>query len=179
MSFGSFVGFSALFPLLSQTYFPESGGERLAFLGPMIGSLIRPLGGWVSDKMGGGLVTFWTTVVKIGAALGVIHFLPTETRSFVGFFLTFLMVFLMSGIANVSIFKMVPFIFPTAQSGAVLGFSSAIASYGAFVIPEMFSWSLDSYGNVIVALWWIVGFYVFCTGLMWWHYVRKNAAIKV
>jgi NNP family nitrate/nitrite transporter-like MFS transporter len=160
-------------------YFPETSGQRWAFLGPMIGSLVRPLGGWVSDKLGGGLVTFWTTIVKIIAALGIIYFLPTETRSFVGFFVTFLAVFLMSGIANASIFKMVPFIFPAGQAGAVLGFSSAIASFGAFAIPEMFSWSLETYDTVIVALWWIVGFYVFCTALMWWHYVRKDAPIKV
>ncbi len=178
MSFGSFVGFSALFPLVSTMYFPESGAESLVFLGPMLGSMIRPLGGWASDKLGGAKITLWTTVVKTLAALGVIYFLPGESRSFVGFFCTFTVVFLMSGIANASIFKMVPYIFPATQAGAVLGFSSAIASYGAVLIPESFSFSIKQYGNVIAAIWAIVAFYVFCIALMWWHYVRKNAAIK-
>lgn len=178
MSFGSFVGFSALFPLVSKMYFPGSHAENMAFLGPMVGSLVRPLGGWVSDKLGGGPVTLWTTVVKILAALGVIHFLPSESRSFLGFFLTFLVVFLMSGIANASIFKMVPYLFPSAEAGAVLGFSSAIASYGAFLIPKSFGWSIDAHGNVTVALWWIVAFYVVCTALTWWYYVRAAAPTR-
>jgi NNP family nitrate/nitrite transporter-like MFS transporter len=144
----------------------------------MIGSLIRPFGGWISDKYGGAKVTFWTTMIKIFAAMGVIYFLPKDSRLFVGFFLTFLLVFLMSGIANASIFRMVPFIFPTAEAGAVLGISSAVASYGAYLIPRSFSLSLEHYDTITVALWWIVAFYVFCIGLMWWNYVRKNAPVS-
>ncbi len=178
MSFGSFVGFSALFPMVSKMYFPGSGAEKMAFLGPMLGSLIRPLGGWIADRVSGAKVTFWTTIIKTLGALGVIYFLPLESRSYLGFFLTFMLVFLMSGIANASIFKMVPVIFRPAQAGAVMGLSSAIASLGAFVIPQSFSWSLDRHGTVVVALWWIVAFYVFCLGLMWWVYLRRGATTR-
>jgi NNP family nitrate/nitrite transporter-like MFS transporter len=178
MSFGSFVGFSALFPLLSKMYFPGTRAQSLAFIGPLVGSLIRPLGGFVADRVDGGRVTLWTTAVKTAAALGVIHFLPTESRSFIGFFLTFLVVFLMSGVANASIFKMVPSLFPATQVGTVLGFSSAIASYGAFLLPMSFNWSLERHGSVTTALWWIVAFYVACMVLMWWYYVRRDAPDK-
>ncbi|MFB6259500.1 MAG: nitrate/nitrite transporter, partial [Thiohalorhabdaceae bacterium] len=75
-TFGSFIGYSAGFPLLIDNQFPAMDGVKYAFLGPMVGALIRPVGGWMADKLGGASVTFWNFVVMIGAVFGVIYFLP-------------------------------------------------------------------------------------------------------
>ncbi|MDX1607365.1 MAG: NarK family nitrate/nitrite MFS transporter, partial [Candidatus Competibacterales bacterium] len=75
-TFGSFIGYSAGFPMLIKTQFPEVNPLQFAFLGPLVGALIRPVGGWMSDKMGGARVTFWNFVVMIVAVLGVVYFLP-------------------------------------------------------------------------------------------------------
>jgi NNP family nitrate/nitrite transporter-like MFS transporter len=198
-TFGSFIGFAAAFPLLIKTSFPEVTALKFAFLGPLVGALVRPLGGWVADKLGGARVTLWNFVLMIAAVFGVIAFLPQngEGGSFYGFLAMFMLLFVTTGIGNGSTFRMIPVIFRTLherlstgkgaavreqalkaagkESAAVLGFSSAIGAFGAFFIPKSFGSSIALTGGPEVALYLFVGYYVSCILVTWWWYSRKGA----
>ncbi len=176
MSFGSFIGYSAAFPLLIKTQFTGVNPLDYAFIGPMLGALIRPVGGWLSDKLeSGAAVTFWNLLVMIAAVLGVIWFLQPENRNFWGFFAMFMLLFVTTGIANGSVFRMIGVIFPPKEKAPVLGFSAAIAAYGAFVLPLCFGWSLKATQAADTALWGFILYYVTCLFVTWWWYSRKNA----
>jgi MFS transporter, NNP family, nitrate/nitrite transporter len=202
-TFGSFIGYSAGFPLLTKTLFPSVNPLQYAFLGPLVGALARVAGGWVSDKLGGAAVTFWTFVSMIAAVAGVILFLPSGTPgagdpgNFWGFFWMFMLLFAGTGVGNASTFRMIPVIFltqhqraavgkgPAAQTqavadanreaAAVLGFTSAVAAYGAFFIPKSYGTSIALTGGPEAALICFISFYVSCIAVTWWFYARKGA----
>ena len=198
-TFGSFIGFAAGFPMLIKTQFPGVDPLKFAFLGPLVGALIRPVGGWLADKMGGARVTLWNFVVMIAAVFGVLHFLPQagSEGNFYGFLAMFMLLFVTTGVGNGSTFRMIPVIFRTLherlsagkskdvqeqagknagkEAAAVLGFSSAMAAYGAFFIPKSFGSSMALTGGPQMALYVFVGFYVSCILLTWWSYARKGA----
>ncbi|MFS1516001.1 MFS transporter [Bacillus sp. SCS-151] len=177
MCFGSFIGYAAAFPLLIQNEFAEQNAVGLAFLGPLIGAAVRPVGGWISDKVGSGaLITFWDIIIMIIATIGVIYFL--QIHHFTGFLIMFLILFFTTGIANGSTFRMVPFIFPAKESSPVLGFIAAIAAYGAFLIPKIFGWSIDTTGSANFALYIFLVYYAISLIICWYYYSRKNAEIK-
>ncbi|SEO45848.1 NarK family nitrate/nitrite MFS transporter [Aquisalimonas asiatica] len=200
-TFGSFIGYSAGFPMLINSQFEGVDGTQFAFLGPLVGALIRPLGGWLSDKLGGAIVTFWNFVIMALAVFGVIWFLPAGVGdgSFWGFFAMFMLLFLTTGIGNGSTFRMIPVIFMTEhqraaagkgeaaeqqavidankEGAAVLGFSSALAAYGAFFIPQSYGVSIALTGGVQGALWAFIVFYVTCIAITWWYYARPNAEV--
>ncbi|MBS8263049.1 NarK family nitrate/nitrite MFS transporter [Mesobacillus boroniphilus] len=176
MCFGSFIGYAAAFPLLIKSEFPEVNALQLAFLGPFVGAAVRPLGGWIADKVGGAIVTFWDIIVMIGATIGVIYFL--NINSFPGFLTMFIVLFFTTGIANGSTFRMIPFIFEPKQAAPVLGFTAAIAAYGAFIIPKIFSWSLAATGAANLALYIFIAYYVISLVITWYYYSRKNAEVK-
>lgn len=176
MCFGSFIGYSAAFPLLIKSQFPEVNPLQYAFLGPLVGAVIRPVGGWLSDKVGGARVTFWDILVMIAATFGVIFFM--DAHNFLGFFLMFMVLFLTTGIANGSTFRMIPIIFDPKEAAPVLGFTSAIAAYGAFFIPKSFGWSIDSTGSPHAALYAFIAYYLISLFITWFWYARKNAEIK-
>jgi NNP family nitrate/nitrite transporter-like MFS transporter len=198
-TFGSFIGYSAGFPLLIKTQFPDVNPLQYAFLGPLVGAFARVLGGVVADKLGGARVTLWTFVVMIGAVYGVIGFLPHAGAPghFSGFFWMFMLLFAGTGVGNASTFRMIPVIFLTErqraaagkpaaiqqqaivdankEGAAVLGFTSAVAAYGAFFIPKSYGTSIALTGGPDAALWCFIGFYLSCIGITWWCYARKNA----
>jgi NNP family nitrate/nitrite transporter-like MFS transporter len=198
-TFGSFIGYSAGLPLLIKTQFPGVDPVRWAFIGPLLGALVRPVGGWLSDKLGGARVTLWNFVAMAAAAGGVIAFLPRggEGGSFLGFLLMFLVLFTTSGIGNGSTFRMIPVIFATfherraegddgaaretarkdgaREAAAVLGFSSAVAAYGAFFIPRAFGTSMKLTGSPAGAIVGFIVLYVSCLALTWWYYARREA----
>jgi NNP family nitrate/nitrite transporter-like MFS transporter len=194
-TFGSFIGYSAGLPLLIKSQFAGIDPVRYAFLGPLVGALVRPVGGWLADKLGGARVTFWNFVVMAAAAGGVLAFLPVrgEGGSFAGFLAMFLVLFATSGIGNGSTFRMIPVIFSTfherraggatdaakkdaaKEAAAVLGFSSAIAAYGAFFIPRAFGISMKATGSPAGAFLGFIVVYVTCIVVTWWWYSRRNA----
>jgi NNP family nitrate/nitrite transporter-like MFS transporter len=201
-TFGSFIGFAAGFPLLSKMLFPDVNATTYAFLGPLVGALARPVGGVLSDRLGGARVTLWNFGVMIAGVLGVLTFLPEPASttdagggSFVGFFIAFLVLFIATGIGNGSTFRMVPVMFLTLrqrelgkdnpqaavegnrESAAVLGFISAIAAYGGFFIPKAYGTSFDLTGGVSAALIAFILFYISCAAITWWHYARRHAAV--
>jgi NNP family nitrate/nitrite transporter-like MFS transporter len=153
-----------------------------AWLGPLIGSVIRPVGGWLSDKLGGARVTQWSTALMVAAALGVAHVIrqasasPTPHEHFPLFLGLFLTLFFCAGVGNGSTFRMIPIIFPPAQAGPVLGWTSAIGAYGAFIIPKVFGAQIEA-RTPEYALYGFAGYYFSCLVLNWWYYARKNAEV--
>lgn len=165
-TFGSFIGFAAGFPLLIKGLFPEVNPLAYAWLGPLVGALVRPLGGWLADKVGGGVVTFWNFLVMALAVLGVLWFLHKGTGSyalavgpqagsFTGFFLMFLVLFVTTGIGNGSTFRMIPVIFnQLATQGAGKDAASQAAALkegnvlGAAAVG--FAGALGAYGGFFI-----------------------------
>ncbi len=193
-TFGSFIGYSAAFPLLLKTQFPEHT-MNLAFLGALVGSLARPLGGRIADKVGGTKMTFWNFAAMGVATLAVIHFV--DERQFGGFLAMFLALFVTTGLGNGSTFRMIPVIFrneklrsvehlgPAAREGAlkaariesaaVIGFVSAIGACGGYLIPRTFGASIKATGSAHGAFVAFIAFYLTCIGLTWAFYMRRRS----
>lgn len=192
-TFGSFIGYSAGFPLLSQLQFPDVDALRYAFLGPLVGALSRAGTGWISDKYGGGRVTFWTFIAMVAAVLGVIYFLSIKEQpgAFWGFFAMFMILFFATGVGNASTFQMIPVIMRlempklmphlsgadqgrqvNRESAAIIGFTSAIAAYGAFFIPKSYGTSISLTGSPVGALWLFLVFYIVCAIVTRYFYTR-------
>ncbi len=198
-TFGSFIGYSAGLPMLIKILFPTVNPTQYAFLGPLVGALVRPVGGWLADKLGGARVTFWNFIIMAVAVFGVLHFMPHGGvgGNFYGFLGMFMLLFLTTGIGNGSTFRMIPVIFLTErrraaagegeaalaqarrdaakESAAVLGFSSAVAAYGAFFIPKSYGTAISLTGSPDAALYGFVLFYVSCIVMTWWYYAREGA----
>jgi MFS transporter, NNP family, nitrate/nitrite transporter len=198
-TFGSFIGYSAGFPLLIKSQFPGVNALQYAWLGPLVGALVRPLGGWLADKVGGARVTFWNFIAMALGVLAVLQFLPQggQGGNFTLFLVSFLMLFAASGIGNGSTFRMIPVIFLTErqraaagqpraaqeqavkdankEAAAVLGFSSAVGAYGGFFIPKAYGTSAAMTGSMDAALYFFIAFYVTCVVVTWWFYSRKKA----
>lgn len=198
-TFGSFIGFSAGFPLLIKSQFPGINALEFAWMGPFLGALIRPAGGWLADKIGGARVTFWNFIAMIIGVVGVLQFLPVagQTGHFAGFFASFMLLFATAGIGNGSTFRMIPVIFAdecldkargkddaacaaaikegNKMGAAVLGFSGAIGAYGGFFIPKSYGTSIAMTGTPHAALWAFITFYLTCIAITWWFYSRKSA----
>ncbi len=202
MTFGSFIGFAASFPLAIKVIFgfqhvvgPDgvmnhdlanpNGPSALmyAWMGAFIGALIRPVGGWIADKMGGALVTQICSIVMVVSTLGVAYYMKAAYGSatpeiyFVPFLLLFLILFTATGIGNGSTFRTIAMIFNKEQTGPVLGWASAVAAYGAFFIPEVIGEQIKL-TTPEVALYNFAAFYAFCVVLNWWVYLRPGAKHK-
>ncbi|MBR7801223.1 NarK family nitrate/nitrite MFS transporter [Undibacterium fentianense] len=195
-TFGSFIGFSAAFAMLIKAQFPEVDVAKFAFLGPLAGALARPIGGILSDKLGGARLTFWVfAAMATTIALGILPAL--HAHQFSVFLISFIGMFILTGLGNGSTFCMIPIIFQTEreracsgqgdaalkqarldaakESAAVLGFSGAIGAYGGFFIPQGFGTSIKITGAPDMALYTFIGFYVSCMVITWWFYSRKKA----
>ena len=197
MTFGSFIGFSAAFPLAIKVIFGYShvladgvmthdtvnvnGPSALmyAWMAPFIGALVRPVGGWMSDKIGGALVTQCCSIVMVGSALGVAFYMKAAFGSaapeefFVPFFVLFLILFAATGIGNGSTFRTIAMVFSKEQTGPVLGWTSAVAAYGAFYIPKVIGEQIEA-TTPEVALIGFAAFYGLCVIINWWFYLRKS-----
>jgi NNP family nitrate/nitrite transporter-like MFS transporter len=188
-TFGSFIGYSFAFPLVIKLAFPEFNALWIAALGPLVGSVIRPVGGWLADKWGGAPITSVAFIVMGAGAMGAIWGINTE--SFPLFFTSFMVLFLMSGLANGSTYRSIPAIFQAeaaAKAGgkaspedvlkakkitaAALGWISAIGAFGGFLINQGFRIANETTGSVVPAMWAFVGAYAFFLILNWWCYQR-------
>ena len=203
-TFGSFIGFAASLPMLAQSQFQRADALHLVWLGPLLGAVLRPLGGWMADRWGGARVTFWIFVAMALAASAALFCLPaTETTgqpdqggNFLGFLAAFGVLFAAAGIGNGSTFRMISSLFVTervqragglpsdralaAKEGAVeaaaaLGFASAIGAYGGFFIPKSVGSSLEMTGSASAAMAMFIVFYLSCIALTWWAYSRRSA----
>jgi NNP family nitrate/nitrite transporter-like MFS transporter len=183
-----------------KTQFPDVNVLSYAFLGPLVGALSRAATGWVSDKFGGGRVTFYVFIGMIISVWGVLQFLPSAADAdgnFWGFFACFMALFFLTGVGNASTFQMIPSIMKKElprllkgadaasiqkaierESAAIIAFTSAIAAYGAFFIPKFYGTSISMTGAPNAALWGFLWFYVVCVVITWIFYSRKNAPVS-
>jgi NNP family nitrate/nitrite transporter-like MFS transporter len=201
-TFGSFIGFAAAFPQLLSTQYPNSAAKQWAFVGPLLGALVRPLGGWLSDRFGGAKVTFWNFAVMLVAATGILAFLPSgaEDGTLPWFFASFVLLFLTTGIGNGSVFHVVPNVFLTLhartaqgkdkasrdraaaegqiEASVALGFTAGIAAFGLFFIPAVFGLAIDATGTAAPAITIYLIFYLTCLVATWWWYRRRGAEVR-
>lgn len=202
VTFGSFIGFSMALPLSITVIFgfqhvPDAAGVMThtlknpnapsaltyAWIGPFVGALIRPLGGWISDKVGGSIVTQWISAVMVvaSAAVGYVMLLAygsaTPEQYFLPFMLLFIVLFAASGIGNGSTFRTVGIIFDRLQAGPVLGWTAAVGAYGSFIAPVVIGQQIKA-GTPQYAMYGFAIFYALCLVINWWFYLRKNAYVK-
>ena len=197
-TFGSFIGFSAAFPLLSKILFPGVNALAYAFLGPLVGALARALAGKPCDRFGGARITVWVFVAMSLGTVGILYAIgmKTDPTAFPVFFASFLFVFAASGVGNASTFQMIPAIMrkevarlepeltgpdlvkqSDKEAAAIIGFTSAIAAFGAFFIPKSFGTSIAATGGAEFALYGFLAFYVSCIGITWWFYTRRGGLL--
>lgn len=185
-TFGSFIGLSGALPLLLKVVFGKLPGGlpnphapnplTYAWLGAFVGSVARPLGGWLADRWGGARLAQVSLVLMMIGTLGVAHFLhmaqsaaAPETQ-FVPFLACFLVVFVATGLGNGAVFQMAPATVGPALAGPTVGWMSAMAAYGSFLIPAVFKSSVAS-GSTQLALYGFTAFYLLCFLLNGWSYL--------
>lgn len=179
-TFGTFSGLAATFPLLmKQIYGPLPGAPdplTYAFLGPLVGSLARVMGGPIADRIGGARITQWSFIGMLACVVAVSFFTaPTSMDEFPYFVAAVLGLFFFSGVGNASTFKQMPMIFPPRQAGGIIGWTSAMAAYGPFAVGLMLGYSFDWFGSFNPFFYWAAFFYLVCIGINWWFYARKGA----
>jgi NNP family nitrate/nitrite transporter-like MFS transporter len=202
VTFGSFIGFSMALPLSIKVIFgvshvPDAAGVMqhtlnnpnspqaltYAWIGPFVGALIRPVGGWIADKIGGSIVTQIISAVMVAAsaAVGYVMMLAyasaTPEQYFPAFMTLFVILFAASGIGNGSTFRTIGVIFDRQQAGPVLGWTSAVAAYGAFVAPVVIGNQITA-GTPQLAMYGFAAFYALCLILNWAFYLRAGAEIR-
>lgn len=192
-TFGSFMGYAAAFPLLLKGQFPAYG-VGFAFLGALIGSLFRPMGGYLADRLGGARVTLGCFLVMAMGACAVLW--AVGSTSYPGFFASFMLLFAASGTANGSAYRMIPALFEERaavaavkagaslsgarirgqrEAAAVVGLTSAVGALGGFLIPRGIAWSLNHTGSIALAMYVLLAFYAVCMAVTWGCYGRRSA----
>ena len=202
VTFGSFIGFSMALPLSIKVIFgishvADAAGVMqhsatnpnappaltYAWIGPFVGALIRPVGGWIADKVGGSIVTQIISAVMVIASGAVGYVMmqaygsATPEQYFPTFMGLFVLLFAASGIGNGSTFRTIGVVFDRQQAGPVLGWTSAVAAYGAFIAPVVIGGQITA-GTPERAMYGFAIFYALCLILNWWLYLRANAEIK-
>ncbi len=202
VTFGSFIGFSMALPLAITVIFgfqhiPDAAGVlqhtlknpnapsalTYAWIGPFVGAAVRPVGGWISDKVGGSIVTQIISAIMVLASVAVGYVMlqayqsPTPEQHFMAFMGLFIVLFAASGIGNGSTFRSVGFIFDRQQAGPVLGWTSAVAAYGAFIAPVLIGQQIKA-GTPQYAFYGFAVFYALCLVLNWWFYLRRGAEVQ-
>jgi NNP family nitrate/nitrite transporter-like MFS transporter len=215
-TFGSFIGFSFAFGQVLQISFLANlshgakvtpamtahaalHAAQIAFIGPLLGSIVRPIGGWLSDRVGGSKVTLYTFAAMIAAAGWLVAFGGMGDRShrapsggiLIAYVAGFVVLFVLSGIGNGSVYKMIPSIFDAKaqsidslgaaekadwsrrMSGALIGIAGAIGALGGVGINVVLRASYQSPAkSATMAFWVFLGFYVLCAVITWFAYVR-------
>jgi NNP family nitrate/nitrite transporter-like MFS transporter len=183
MTFGSFSGFSAAFPLMIKTiygHFPEAPDPlKYAFFGPLIGSATRVIFGFVADKVGGAILTHIAglALIILCAAMVFLGLLtPTSIDQFPLFVACMLAIFFFSGIGNASTFRQYPIIFSHSprQGAQVLGWTGAVAAYGPFVFATLVGSSITQTGSAEPFFYGVAIFYFLATAINWWFYARRG-----
>ncbi|GAB3586654.1 nitrate/nitrite transporter [Amycolatopsis endophytica] len=195
-TFGSFIGYSFAFGLVLQNQFGRTPLQAAAvtFLGPLLGSLSRPAGGRLADRIGGARVTFWTFVSM--AVMTAILVIASNTQSLALFTVAFIVLFVLTGVGNGSTYKSIPAIFRTKaraaiaagadeeaellrarkRSGALIGLAGAFGALGGLFINLAFRQSFLDTGSGVPAFAGFLAFYGICFVVTWAVYLRKSDA---
>ncbi|WP_147652622.1 MFS transporter [Vulcaniibacterium gelatinicum] len=181
LTFGTFSGMAAATPTLIKEVFgklPDAPDPLAwAWIGPLVGALVRPVGGVLADRFGGANVTMGVFAILIGSTAALTFLTaPGSSADFGLFFLILLGMFFGAGIGNASVFKQIVMIFEPRQASPVLGFSAAMAVllFGFFV-PIVLGRSIAATGSPNPALWCFVALYGIGLALNYHYYWRRGA----
>jgi MFS transporter, NNP family, nitrate/nitrite transporter len=183
-TFGSFIGFAGAFPTLLAKQFPDVT-VSVAFLGALVGSVARPLGGMLADRFGGARVTIAAFAVMAAGVVGAV--LGLRQHAFGAFLGSFLVLFVATGAGNGSVYRMIPAVFRTGvapehraarakAAAGCLGIAGAVGALGGFLVPRGFAVSTSLTGNIQAALLVIVGLYAVMATTVWAVYARRGSA---
>lgn len=182
-TFGSFIGFSFAFGQVLQVQFADEfatpvSAAYLTFLGPLLGSLVRPVGGRLADRFGGARVSLAVFAAMAGGAL--LALAASRAHSLPLFVTAFTALFVLSGLGNGSTYKMIPTLCRTtpdgeARASALIGFAGAVGAFGGVLVNIAFRESFLAVGNGDGAYIAFVAAYVVCAGVTWTAYVRRSA----
>ena len=180
MTFGIFSGLAGVFPLLiRQCYGGLQGAPdplAYAFLGPLVGSVARVIGGPLSDRFGGAKVTQVAGIgMLVSAAAVPFTTAPTSMAEFPMFLGAMLALFMFAGFGNASTFKQMPMLFPPRQAAGVIGWTAAMAAYGPFACGLLIGQSVAFFGSPNAFFWWCVFYFAVAIALNWYFYARRNA----
>ncbi|WP_421842712.1 NarK family nitrate/nitrite MFS transporter [Mycobacterium sp.] len=188
-TFGSFIGYSAAFPTLLKTVFGR-GDIALgwAFIGAAIGSVIRPMGGKLADRIGGARITVVSFAMLAAGAAAALW--SVKAVNLPMFFVSFMFLFVATGIGNGSSYRMISRIFRIKaevaggdpetmvymrrQAAGALGIISAFGAFGGFVVPLAYAWSKAQFGSIEPALRFYVVFFIVLSVVTWYFYLRKS-----
>ena len=183
-SFGSFSGYAAAFPMMIKTVYGNFDGApdplAYAYLGPLIGGLIRALTGPIFDKWGGSKGMHWTTLGQIAGCLALAfggYLTPTGLDQFQGFVWIMLFIFLMTGTNNAATFRQYPIVFAysPAKGAQMLGWTGAWAAFGPFIWTSLIGGAITKFGSAIPFFVGVSVFYAYSCFINWWYYTRKGA----
>ena len=183
-SFGSFSGYSGAFPMMIKTIYGGFDGApdplTYAYLGPLIGGLIRAATGPIFDKWGGSKGMHWTTLGQIVGCLALVfggYLKPTGLEQFQGFVWIMLFIFLMSGTNNAATFRQYPIVFAysPAKGAQMLGWTGAWAAFGPFIWTSLIGMAITNTGSAIPFFIGISVFYAYSWFVNWWYYTRRGA----
>ena len=189
-TFGSFIGYSSAFPTLLKTVFARPDiALSWGFAGALVGSLSRPFGGWLSDRVGGSKVTAGSFVLMTLGALGALW--AVEGKNLGLFFISFMALFVATGLGNGSTYRMIPAIFRMMaierggskeqllagkrEAAGALGIASAVGAFGGFLVPICYAWAKEEYGSIKPALQVYVGVFLVMLLVTWFFYLRKGS----
>jgi len=177
LTFGCFVAMGASLPLIIQSVFADAPGgpPNPLFYAPWAAAIatgVRPVGGWLADKVGAGLITS----VALGTmALGGFSLSAfAKADQFAGFFFFILLICAAAGLGNGSVFKIIPQVLPK-ETGAAIGIVSCLGVLGGFAPPLLLGWTMDHFGSPALAYCGMAVFALFCLGLNAWFYHRRNS----
>ncbi|MBI3169655.1 MAG: NarK/NasA family nitrate transporter [Chloroflexi bacterium] len=183
MTFGSFSGLAAAFPLLIKNLYGSFEGTpdplTYAFLGPLVGSLARTMFGSVADKFGGAILTHITGIVLTVTSLAMIFLgvlTPSSLDQFPLFVALMLVLFFVAGVGNASTFRQFPIIFADnpRQGAGVIGWTAAVAAYGPFIFSTLIGSSITNTGSPVIFFYGMVVFFIIATAVNWQYYTRKG-----
>jgi len=193
-TFGSFIGFSGALPLLINVVFGRLPGGHVnlnapkamayAWLGPLVGSLIRPVGGWMADRWGGARVTQASFLLMAAGALGAARYLvlaqaaPAPEAFFPAFLGMFLLLFVATGLGNGAVFQLVPHVAAPGMAPPTVGWISAVAAYGSFLVPAIFKLQVDA-GAPQRALYHFTLFYAGCLAVTAWRFLGSRQVHRI
>ncbi|WP_233358909.1 MFS transporter [Thermomonospora amylolytica] len=174
-SFGSFLGYATALPLLVEIWHPDAGAARFAFLGGLVGSLARPVGGWLADRLGGAQVTTGTFLAMTGAVAVTVAALRAHDLGWT--VAAFVLLFVTTGLGNGAAYRMIPAVFAERRgdAAAAAGLVAAVGALGGFLINTAFGRSIAATGSAETALWIFACCYLGCAALTWAWQLRNRA----
>lgn len=196
-TFGSFIGFASALPILIDTLFHRLDFTVYAFAGALLSSLMRPLGHLISKIVGAVHLTLFVFLTMTVGLLLLLKFIPQgdDPGSFFGFMAAYMVIFIGTGLGKGSTTSMIPEVYLVSamkdksstdlssdqkrlsaakKTASVLGLTSAIATFGAFLMPKIFDVAQNTFNNIALGVWFFIICNIACLVITWWFYFREN-----